>query len=58
MTEPMAFRKNILELWNKLDSILPRGSHMVVTGVADGRILYDCLHNRTVNLKNCLYKNI
>lgn len=36
LTQPDEFRKNILNLWNKLDTLLPKGSHMVVTGLGDG----------------------
>jgi acyloxyacyl hydrolase len=43
MTTPEDFKAAIIELWDKLDTIVPKGSHMVVTGVADGRILYECL---------------
>jgi len=46
MTHPDEFKANILALWNKLDTLVPAGSHIVVSGVADGRILYDCLHDR------------
>jgi len=43
MTKPDEFKEAIIELWDKLDTIVPKGSHMVVTGVADGRVLYECL---------------
>ena len=47
MTQPAVFREKILEIWNHLDTVLPAGSHMIVWGVADGRILYDTLKNST-----------
>lgn len=43
MTKPAAFRENIIKLWDKLNTLVPKGSHMVVTGVVDGRVLYECL---------------
>lgn len=43
MTKPVEFKEAIIELWETLDTIVPAGSHMVVTGVADGRVLYECL---------------
>ncbi|KRX10792.1 hypothetical protein PPERSA_00962 [Pseudocohnilembus persalinus] len=46
MTEPEQFKQNILADWQYLDEQLPAGSHMVVTGVADGTILYECLEKR------------
>lgn len=46
MTSPETFREKITELWNKLDTIVPPGSHMVVTGLIDGNILYNCLKDK------------
>jgi len=48
MTSPETFRTKIIALWDKLDTYLPAGSHMVVTGVADGRVLYECLKDRVI----------
>lgn len=50
MTEPDVFRKDILELWKKLDTLVPKGSHMVVTGLVNGEFLYNCLKDREVIL--------
>lgn len=47
MTSPETFRTKITELWDKLDTIVPAGSHMMVTGVIDGKILYNCLKDKT-----------
>ncbi len=38
MTTPEEFRKNILGHWDYIDHKVPKGSHMVVWGVADGRV--------------------
>jgi len=46
MTKPDVFREKILEIWNHLDTVLPTGSHMIIWGVADGRILYDTLKDK------------
>lgn len=43
MTRPSVFREKILEIWNYIDSVIPAGSHMIIWGVADGRILYETL---------------
>jgi len=45
MTTPKEFRENILKYWQWLDTVLPAGSHMVITGIADGRVLYETLWN-------------
>lgn len=46
MTPPAVFREKILELWNYIDSVIPAGSHMIIWGVADGKILYNTLKNK------------
>jgi len=46
MTQPSNFKENILEIWSFLDTKLPKGSHIIVLGVADGRVLYDTLSNK------------
>ncbi|KAL4467214.1 hypothetical protein ABPG73_014879 [Tetrahymena malaccensis] len=46
MTPPQVFREKILEIWNYLDTVVPAGSHMIIWGVADGKILYDTLKNK------------
>jgi len=47
MTNVTNFKQNILTILDYLDTVLPAGSHVVTVGVADGRVLYDNLHNRT-----------
>lgn len=47
LTTPQEMRRNVLETLKGLDERLPNGSHVILTGLADGRILYDSLHNRT-----------
>lgn len=47
MTKVDEFRNNTLKTLTYLDSILPKGSHVVFIGLADGLVLYDVLHNRT-----------
>jgi len=34
MTKPEDFKKNILKYWSWLDTILPKGSHILVIGLA------------------------
>eukprot|EP01113_Clastostelium_recurvatum_P042131 TRINITY_DN67_c0_g1_i2.p1 TRINITY_DN67_c0_g1~~TRINITY_DN67_c0_g1_i2.p1 ORF type:complete len:586 (+),score=98.87 TRINITY_DN67_c0_g1_i2:57-1814(+) len=65
MTTPEQFYIDVQAALLFLDSVLPKGSHVVVTGLVDGRILWDTLHNRThpigvsyesvYNYLNCLY---
>jgi len=67
MTTPAEFLQNVLDSLHFLDDHLPKGSHVVFIGLADGRILWDTLHNRThpigvqyVNVYdflNCLHIN-
>jgi len=45
-TTPEEFKKNIAYYWQWLDTVLPKGSHLLVTGVADGRILYETLKDK------------
>eukprot|EP01112_Ceratiomyxa_fruticulosa_P000581 TRINITY_DN10522_c1_g1_i1.p1 TRINITY_DN10522_c1_g1~~TRINITY_DN10522_c1_g1_i1.p1 ORF type:complete len:544 (-),score=98.46 TRINITY_DN10522_c1_g1_i1:56-1687(-) len=47
MTTPEEFEKNILMVLDYLDTVLPSGSHVLFSGLVDGRILYDTLHNVT-----------
>lgn len=44
MTKPEQFKANILRLLNWLDTTLPKGSHLVILGLADGDLLYEYLH--------------
>ncbi|XP_014667051.1 PREDICTED: acyloxyacyl hydrolase-like [Priapulus caudatus] len=46
MTTPEQMRYNLLDTLVWLDSHLPAGSHVLLGGLADGRVLYEALHNR------------
>lgn len=46
MTTPDEMRTNALKTMDILDKVLPSGSHVVMLGLADGRILYNSMHNR------------
>ncbi|KAJ8302428.1 hypothetical protein KUTeg_018824 [Tegillarca granosa] len=46
MTTPEEMRNNTLRTLNYLDTTLPKGSHVFLVGLADGRTLYNSLHNR------------
>ncbi|KAL5022217.1 hypothetical protein ScPMuIL_001372 [Solemya velum] len=46
MTTPSEMRANALQTLEFLNKVLPNGSHVVLTGLVDGRVLYDNLHNR------------
>jgi len=46
MTTTTEFKTNILKIWNFLDTKLPKGSRMVVSGVVNGSVLYDTLHDK------------
>lgn len=47
MTTVPEFRRNILAALRQLDTILPKGSHVVTVGLANGLVLWDSMHNRT-----------
>ena len=44
MTTPDAFRASTNKTLAYLDTVLPRGSHVLIVGLADGRLLYDIMH--------------
>uniref|UniRef100_A0A7M4EVF7 Acyloxyacyl hydrolase n=1 Tax=Crocodylus porosus TaxID=8502 RepID=A0A7M4EVF7_CROPO len=46
MTTPKQMHSNVMEMLQYLDSHLPKGSHVILTGLVDGRFLWDQLHNR------------
>lgn len=46
MTTPEEMHNNVMETLQSLDKRLPNGSHVIIIGLVDGRILYDSLHNR------------
>ena len=45
MTQPDKFKESVLEALNLLDTFLPAGSHVVMVGLVDGRVLYNTLEN-------------
>ncbi|CAF0849295.1 unnamed protein product [Brachionus calyciflorus] len=46
MTKPNVFYENIVEILGYLDTVLPNGSHVMLTGLANGSVLYESLKNR------------
>ena len=46
MTTPTEFYRNNLETFRYVDSKVAPGSVLIATGLVDGRILYDSLHDR------------
>ncbi|XP_068008835.1 acyloxyacyl hydrolase isoform X1 [Melanerpes formicivorus] len=46
MTTPKEMLSNVLQALRYLDSRLPSGSHLILTGLVDGRFLWDNLHDR------------
>ncbi|NXD84587.1 AOAH hydrolase, partial [Halcyon senegalensis] len=46
MTTPKEMLSNVLQALQYLDSRLPNGSHVILTGLVDGRFLWDNLHDR------------
>ncbi|XP_028399088.1 acyloxyacyl hydrolase-like [Dendronephthya gigantea] len=47
MTTVEQMRANALKTMSSFDKILPNGSHVAMIGLADGRVLFDAMHNRT-----------
>ena len=46
MTTPEEMHVNVLKTLDRLDDQLPSGSHVVLVGLADGRVLFNSMHNR------------
>ncbi|NXL60023.1 AOAH hydrolase, partial [Chordeiles acutipennis] len=46
MTTPKQMFSNVVQALRYLDSRLPNGSHVILTGLVDGRFLWDNLHDR------------
>ncbi|XP_069715956.1 acyloxyacyl hydrolase [Phaenicophaeus curvirostris] len=46
MTTPKEMLANVVQALRYLDSHLPNGSHVILTGLVDGRFLWDNLHDR------------
>ncbi|XP_070574298.1 acyloxyacyl hydrolase-like isoform X2 [Ptychodera flava] len=46
MTTPEEYRASVLDTMKYLDTVLPAGSNLVFSGLADGRVLWKYLHNR------------
>uniref|UniRef100_A0A8C3V5W8 Saposin B-type domain-containing protein n=1 Tax=Catharus ustulatus TaxID=91951 RepID=A0A8C3V5W8_CATUS len=46
MTTPKEMLSNVVQALRYLDSHLPNGSHVILTGLVDGRFLWDNLHDR------------
>ncbi|NXS45366.1 AOAH hydrolase, partial [Balaeniceps rex] len=46
MTTPKEMFSNVVQTLQYLDSRLPNGSHVILTGLVDGRFLWDNLHDR------------
>ncbi|NXS57099.1 AOAH hydrolase, partial [Brachypteracias leptosomus] len=46
MTTPKEMFSNVVQALQHLDSLLPNGSHVILTGLVDGRFLWDNLHDR------------
>lgn len=46
MTTPKDMKTNVMKELDYLDINLPKGSHVILMSLADGRFLWDTLHNR------------
>lgn len=46
MTTPNQMHSNVMQTLQYLNSQLPNGSHVILTGLVDGRFLWDQLHSR------------
>lgn len=46
-TPPDVFKKGLLDRLAYLDTVLPKGSHVIMLGLVNGSLLYDYLHNET-----------
>ncbi len=46
MTTLQAMHDNLVKTMQYLDTVLPKGSHILLTGLANGSVLYDELSDR------------
>ncbi|XP_049764634.1 acyloxyacyl hydrolase-like [Schistocerca cancellata] len=46
MTTPEEYRKNVMEVLSALDTMLPKGSHVLLIGLVDGSFIYPEMANR------------
>ncbi|KAM6451156.1 acyloxyacyl hydrolase [Liasis olivaceus] len=46
MTQPQQMRSNVVKTLLYLDSHLPKGSHVVLIGLANGSFIWDTMHSR------------
>nr|CAD7601809.1 unnamed protein product [Timema genevievae] len=46
MTTPETFRKNVVQVLESLETILPAGSHVVLIGLVDGGLIYPIMADR------------
>nr|CAD7462159.1 unnamed protein product [Timema tahoe] len=46
MTTPETFRKNVVQVLESLEAILPAGSHVVLIGLVDGGLIYPIMADR------------
>lgn len=50
MTTPEDFYANALKSLQKLDTVLPKGSHVIALALFDGELLYSVMHKQQVRL--------
>jgi acyloxyacyl hydrolase len=46
MTSPVAFHKNVMNVLNTLNAVVPVGSHVILIGLVDGGFIYPTMANR------------
>ena len=46
MTTPEEYRKNMIKVLDYLNETLPSGSTVIISGLADGRVLWDIMSDR------------
>lgn len=56
-TSPADFKKNIIRLLDWLNTKLPKGSHVVILGLADGDLLFEYLHG-TIHPLNVTFDKV
>ena len=50
MTPPDVFESNVIKTMLYLETTLPKGSHVVLTGLANGSLLFEALGDRVYPL--------
>jgi len=46
MTTPEELKKNVMNVLEFVDTVLPEGSHVLIIGLVDANFIYEAMHER------------